>query len=209
MDRHRCRLNRLRSLRRTAGRAAFTLLEVLLVVAAIGILSALLIPSTQPNLYEQLDSTAHIVATELAYGRSLAVSNNGPYRFTWDLPNNRFFLQYAGTNSALQTLPTTAFRAPGDPADRHIIDLNDLPHIGPTVQIAAVASGGNSITPITTLDFGPLGGTVSAAPTTIWLSAGSGEGARYISLAVNPVTGLVSIGPFSVAGPPSAAMASN
>jgi prepilin-type N-terminal cleavage/methylation domain-containing protein len=195
--------------RRHHVRTGFTLLELLLVVAVIGILSVLVIPSAQPNLYEQLDSTAHIVASELSYGRSLAVGNNGLYRFTWDVPNNRFFLQYNGTNSGLQTLPITAFSAPGDPPTQHIVDFDDLPHIGPTVQLVAVASTSTTTVPVTTLDFGPLGGTVSPAPTTIWLSAGSGDGKRYISLTVNPVTGLVTVGPFSTTGPPAAAMRVN
>ena len=162
----------------------------------------LLIPSADPDLAGQLDSTAHIVATELAYGRSLAVSNNDQYRFTFDIPNNRFYLQYAGANPALATLPITAFSSPGDPPTQHITDFDLLPHLGPTVQLLAVASTGNTISPVSTVTFSPLGGTVSAVPTTIWLSAGGGQSTKYISVTVNPVTGLAVVGPLSTTGPP-------
>ena len=162
-------------------------------------------PSTQPSLYEQLDSTAHIVATELAYGRSLAVSNNDQYRFSWDLPNNRFYAAIRRHERRLfQTLPNHRLQpAPGDPPNQHIVDLDELPHIGPTVQLAAVVSSGSTTAPVTTLAFSPLGGTVSAVPATIWLSAGSGDSTRYITVTMKPVTGLATVGSIRTTGPPS------
>ena len=69
---------------------AFTLLELLLVVAIVGILVGVLLPDMQPAVYDQLRSTAQIVATDLAYARSLAVANNDNYRITFDLNNNQY-----------------------------------------------------------------------------------------------------------------------
>ena len=180
-------------------RTAFTLLELILVVAVVAILSVLVFPDSGAGLYEQLQSTAEIVSSDLAYGRSLAVAANDKYQFTWDTVNNQYILRYSGTNSALTTMPDSPFRLPTDPPTQHIMALGDLPHIGPPVQLLTVAAGGT--TRVTTLEFGPLGGTTSSSPTTVWLSVGGSSHVLYVTVQVNPVTGLATIGPLSTTGP--------
>lgn len=181
--------------------AGFSLLELLLVLAIVGILVAIVLPSSQPAVHDQLRSTSRIVATDLAYARSLALANNSSYRVTFDLDNNRYVLKHSGSNSALNTLPKTPFSASGDTADQHIVDLDDLPHAGPTVWLAAVATTGASVQSVSDLEFGPLGQTTRADPTTIWLMAGSGDSTKYMTLTVNPVTGITDFGAFSNTGP--------
>lgn len=183
--------------------AGFTLLELLLVVTIIGILVAIVMPSTQPAVYDQLRSTAQIAATDLAYARSLAVANNSNYRITYDLEANRYVLKHSGTNSALNRLPNSPFSSLGDPADQHIVDLDELPHAGPTVRLAAVAATGAAAQSVSNVEFGPLGQTIRTDPTTIWLMAGSGSERRYMTLVVNPATGLTEIGGYSNVGPPT------
>jgi type IV pilus assembly protein PilE len=185
--------------RRSAG---FSLLELLLVVAIVGILAALVLPSSQPSLHEQLQAAARLVATDLAYGRSLAISNNSTYRFTFDIPQNRYTMQHSGSNHSFDTLPYSPFRSPGDPPTQHILDFDDLPHAGPPAALLVVASSGASLARITSLEFGPLGSTTASTTTVLWLSAGSGADARYITISVNPVTGLADVGPFTTDGPP-------
>jgi prepilin-type N-terminal cleavage/methylation domain-containing protein len=181
--------------------AAFTLLELLLVIAVIGILAALVLPSSQPSVHEQLQAAVRIVAADLGYARSLAVANNSKYRFTFDLPNNRYILEHSGTNHSLDVLPAGPFRDPDDPSTQHIVDLDDFPHIGPTVRlVAAVTSGSNQ--PVSTLEFGPLGSTTATGTTILWFLAGSGDGQRYMTIEVNPVTGLADVGAFTKDGPP-------
>ena len=183
--------------------AGFTLLELLLVVAIVGILVAIVLPSTQSTVYDQLRSTAQIVATDLAYARSLAVANNSNYRIAYDLNENRYVLTHSGANASLDPLPKTPFSSPGDPSDQHIVDLDDLPHTGPTVRLAAVAASGATMQSVDDVEFGPLGQTTRADPTTIWLTSGGGDGKKYMTLVVNPVTGLSQIGGYSSVGAPT------
>jgi prepilin-type N-terminal cleavage/methylation domain-containing protein len=183
--------------------AGLSLLEMLLVVAIMGILAAIVLPSAQPAIYDQLRSTAEIVATDLAYARSLAVANNDNYRITFDLSANRYVMQHSGTNPALNTLPRSPFSSLNDPPDQHIVDLDTLPHVGPTVRLAGVATTGTATQSVSTVEFASLGQTTCADPTTLWLIAGSGSDKKYITLIVNPVTGLTQTGACSAAGPPS------
>jgi len=189
----------LRHRRQSAG---FTLLELLIVVAVMGILAGLVIPRSDPSLHEQLRSAAQIMAADLAYGRSLAVTNNSEYRFTFDTENNRYILEHSGDDPALDTLPESPFRSPDDPPDRQIVNLEELPHLGPTVQIVAAAAKQTSWEPVDDVEFGELGGTSRTQETVVWLAAGAGAARRYIRLHVNPVTGLTTVGAYSGDGPP-------
>ncbi len=174
-----------------------------MVMAIIGVMVGILLPSMQPSVFDQLRSTAQVVAADLAYARSLAVANNSNYQITFKLNQNRYELTHTGSNSALDTLPKTSFSSSDDTATKHIVNLEDLPHAGPTVHLAAVATTGTIPQTANHVEFGPLGQTVSADPTTIWLSAGSGLDRRFIRVVVNPVTGMAIVGPFTSSSPPS------
>ena len=167
-------------------------------VAVMGILAGLVLPRSDPSLHEQLRAAAQIMAGDLAYGRSLAVTHNSEYRFTFDTEGNRYILEHSGTGATLDTLPDSPFRSPDDPPNQQIVALEELPHVGPTVRIVEVAA------PVSVgdVEFGPLGGTSRSEETVIWLAAGAGAGTRYLRLHVNPVTGLTTVGTFSAAGPP-------
>ncbi len=183
-----------------------TLLELLLVVAIVAILAAVALPGAQSAVHEQLRSTAQIVATDLAYARSLAVSNNSNYRVVFNFTENRLVLEHSGSSVSLTTLPRSPFSSPDDPTDRHIVDLDELPHVGPTVRLAAAASG-STFEKASDVEFGPLGQTTRSDATILWLAAGSGDGTKYITLQINPATGLVAVGDYTAAAPPAEVMA--
>ncbi len=174
----------------------FSLIEVLIVLALMGILAGVILPSSNPTIHDQLRSAARILATDLAYARSLAVTHGSQYEIAFEPDENRYVLRHSGTNASLDTLPDTPFRDPDDRPDEHTVNLADLPHIGAGVRIEGVVGSTDR-----TVEFGPLGQCTSSVPATIWLAAGEGTARRFITVSVNPVTGLGSIGSFGSAGP--------
>jgi prepilin-type N-terminal cleavage/methylation domain-containing protein len=189
-----------------SARAGFSLIELLMVIVVMGILAGVVLPKANSNLYDQLRSAAQILRTDLAYARSLAVANNSTYKITFDRTENRYVLEHTGSRAALDTLPDSPFRDPGDPPDEHIVDLDELPRLGAGVRIVTSASSGETAAWVPDVEFGPLGGTTRTSPTGIWLAAGSGSEECYVSLTVDPVTGLTELQYCASAGPPAAAM---
>ena len=184
--------------------AGFSLLELLIVIVIMGILAGMVLPNSNPSLYDQLRSTAYVLRTDLAYGRSLAVTNNSRYEFTFDKNNNQYVLEHSGSNAALDKLPDSPLRLPDDPPDEHVVKLDELPQMGVATRIAAVGSLNGTYILVDDLEFGPLGETIRSSPTTIWLAAGSGPDARYLPVTVDPVTGLAEVGDFTAEAPPEA-----
>lgn len=187
-----------RQAHRTAG---FTLIELLMVVVLIAILAGLALPDANPSIHEQLNSTARIIAADVAYVQSLAVTNNSTYRLRLDAANNRCIIEHSGANAALDDLPSSPTRSPSDPAHQHIVDLDELPIMGTRVRLYAAQTSGGSPTAVTELEFGSFGETTRAEETVIWLTSGYDTAQRYIALRVNPVTGIVTIDSFQDAPP--------
>jgi prepilin-type N-terminal cleavage/methylation domain-containing protein len=174
-------------------RPGFTLIELLIVFAVVAILVAAMIPDMRGGAYDQLESAARVVAADMAYARSLAVTYNSTYRVTFDLSNQRYILEHSGTNIALNTLPNTAFRNTSDPSNQHIVRLADLPGLGAPTALTRAVRVGSSVQSATNVEFGSLGGTTQSEYTVILLTAGNGADRRRIYLAINPITGLTTI----------------
>jgi prepilin-type N-terminal cleavage/methylation domain-containing protein len=175
-------------------RGAFTLIELLLTIAVLGIIAAAIIPSLSADIPARLTSAAQIVSSDLEYARALAVSNNSKYLLTFDTNENFYYLRHSGTNAVLNTLPESPFRHPFDTADTQTTDLTQLPLPAPGVELVAVVrlqSGGQLTTDI---EFTPQGATTSIYPTELWLACSRGSTRRFISISVNPLTGLAQIG---------------
>jgi len=183
--------------------AGFSLIELLIVIAVLGILAGLVLPRSNPSLYDQLRGAAQVLRTDLAYARSLAVTNSSSYRITFDATGNRYVLEHSGSKTALDPLPDSPFRDPDDPVTRHVVELDRLPHVGLGVRIVTAASSGAATERVTDVEFGPLGQTTRSSPTVVWLAAGHGSDTRYLSLTINPVTGLTDAEYRAAEGPPA------
>jgi prepilin-type N-terminal cleavage/methylation domain-containing protein len=178
-----------------------SLIELLIVIAVVGILAGMLLPRSDPSMQDKLRGVAQIVRTDLAYGRSLAVANNSTYEITFDTDENRYVLQHSGDREALDILPDSPFRNPDDPAEQHIVDLDELPRIGTPVRILTSASCGEVAAWVPGVEFGPLGETTQTSPTVVWLAIGNNSEARYMSLEVDPITGLTDVTYHGADGP--------
>lgn len=181
--------------------AGFSLVELLIVISIIGIIAGLIIPGTNPSLRDQLQSTAQLIANDIAYARGLAVANGSSYRITFDTTNNQYVLKHSGTNSALNTLPPSPFHLRSDAATQQTIRLADLPRVNQQARIFAVYAQGASPSAVTDLEFGPLGETTRTQPTIVWLTVGAGADQRWISIRVNPVTGLTWVENYQATNP--------
>lgn len=187
--------------RRPRYRSAFSLLELLIVVMLLSIMAAVIVPSAAPSVAAELTSVAEVVASDLTYGRSLAVLNNDTYQFLFDVADNQYTLEYSGSNSALATLPPNPFHASQDSATQFVVRLAKLPHVGPVVSLYDVQELTPSPVEATSVQFGPIGSTTQTPETVIWLTAGTGSGQRYLSVTINPATGLSSVGSIQAAAP--------
>ena len=141
---------------------------------------------------------------ELTYARNLAVTNDTKYLVSFDKTANRMIVQHSGTNAALNNLPSTPFRSPSDLATQQITDFDDLPSVSQIVAfVVAQKKSATTITAVSDVEFGPLGETTQTETTVVWLGCGSSSGRRYISITIDPVTGLASIGDTTATAPVS------
>ncbi len=174
----------------------FSLIELMTVIALMAIIAAAVISSSAPSYHDQLHTAAQIVAAELNYTRSLAETNGSKYKTTFDTAGNRLIMQHSGANNLLDTLPNSVFRNKKDPSDQHILDLDELDAIN-NVTLYKVATLKESAIAASEIEFGPLGETTVRYPTLIWLAAGPADNRLYLLLAVNPVTGITTIGEYA------------
>jgi len=205
----------------------FTLIELLLVIAIMAILAGVVLPSSSPTIHDQLLAAARVLSGDLAYARSLAVSNCSSYKVTFDASKNQYLLEHDDASKPqLDDLPKALFDSPHDTATQHVVDLNELLGSGAAVRIEAVAGLADYRDPledhlqdldayllqvsanlrradhVVFRELGNTGQDAYAGYTLVWLSAGAGTDKRYVVLYVNPVTGMTTIGPYTASGPP-------
>lgn len=189
----------IRRVQRTTARRGFSLPELLITVLVMAILAGAMIPYFRSADPERLTGIAETCLAEFDYARNLAVTNNSKYRLTFSVSGNKFYLEHSGTNSALASLPPSPYDLPTDPPTRHTTDIAKSPIAG--VKLFAVVTRGSSVANTTTLEFNPLGNTTAADKTEIWFVVNQGANARYISVTINPVTGLTDLGAFTARAP--------
>ncbi len=183
---------------RKSTRSAVTLIEILLVVAIMAILAGLVIPNANPSIVEQLRSAAGILAADLAYARSQAVTYGSEFRVTFSTSDGQYEIEHVGTNTSLDDILENPFADDSTPAGQYVVVLSELPSLGPQIRLATVCTidaDGTPQQPISDVTFGPLGETARSLDTRIWLAAGSGTGARTVTVHINAVTGLATVEP--------------
>ncbi|REJ66643.1 MAG: hypothetical protein DWQ31_14390 [Planctomycetota bacterium] len=174
--------------------AGYTIIEVMIAVVFLSLAAAMLLPQFSPAIDRQLMTSARVVAADIDYARNLAISNNSRYQLAVDANGGLLTLTHTGTNSALDTLPKDPFRAASDASDERVTRLATLPGISLTASFVAMYADSVNQTPVTTVEFGPLGETSRSAETFLTLTAGDGDARRFVTLTINPVTGLVDFG---------------
>jgi hypothetical protein len=91
-------------------------------------------------------------------------------------------------------LPPSPFHRSVAGQTSQTVKLADLPQMGPPVRLVGAFTGGGSPAAVVDLEFGPLGESTrseeTVKETVIWLAAGRGAARRYLSIRVNPITGL-------------------
>jgi type II secretory pathway pseudopilin PulG len=184
------------------------------VIAIVAILAGAVVTQTRPNIGEGLRTTARVVAADMDRARELAVAGSSSYRITFDIASSSYRLTHTGADSRLDTLPPSPFGDSTDPPTQWTQKLSDLPRFGPQVTLHAVVRRNAAYQSVGSMEyglseemtqsyveFGPLGETTQSEPTVIWLASGSGDARRYISIAINPVTGVSSVGNLQATSP--------
>lgn len=181
-------------------RFGFSLIEMLLVVAIVGIMAAMISPYANSSAADRLVDAGYVVAADLQYARQLAVSNSSKYKLTFAANASIYSLTHSGTNTSLNTLPSPAFRASSDTATSKNTDFIEMPGLE-SVRIYNVYQRATAArTATTAVEFDSLGATTSTLTTEVWLVANTGSEQRYLSISVHPATGLADVG--TVTGTP-------
>ncbi len=168
----------------------FSLLELLIVMALIGLMAGLLLPATNPNVHSRLYAAATVLGRDVDYARNLAITGADGYKIAFSLADNSWTLTHSGTNRALDALPITPLHRASDPSNQQAVALATLPNVGGTVKLFAVWSLTNPPQPVSDLEFLALGETARTQSTLVWLTAGAGAETRYLAVRINPITGL-------------------
>lgn len=164
--------------RTTRSRVGFTLIELLIVIVILGISAAIAVPMISSGASMQIRAAAGMVAADLEYAKSMAISRGQMYAVVFDVDNERYTVQEP--NGTPMTHPVT--RKP------YIVDFSSDSRLD-RVEIDIASFDGTD-----TVKFNYLGSPFKGDNTdmndgTITLQAG--DFTRTIS--VEAVTGFISV----------------
>jgi prepilin-type N-terminal cleavage/methylation domain-containing protein len=150
--------------------AAFTLIEIMIVVVIIGIAAAMAVPMISSGASFQIRSAANLVVADLEYAKSMAISRGQSYKVVFDAANESYQILKVSDDSVVR------------PPDRNC-DTMSFPNEN---RIHDVVIDSTSFTAgAVTFDY--LGSPDAGG--TVVLKAG--EIARTIT--IEPVTGFISV----------------
>ena len=178
---------------------AFTLIELLMVIAIISVGIGMVVSEFGANEATTADQAIRIVAAQLDYVREMAVANNTKYTVTFDKAKNRLSLAHTGSDPNLDDLPDSGFWEHVGLTKTQSFDFADLPVSWPVVLKGAVKSSNNTVE-VTSVEFGPTGGTSASDDVDLWISIGSSP-ATYASTTILAGTGLIEINDLDTSAP--------
>ncbi len=174
-----------------AGRSAFTLIELAVVVVLLAIVASILIQRTDTSVAERLEAAGAVVASDLAYVRGLAVAHGATYEITWNSARDTYQVdRIAGTGMRV-AVPPPVFLSSPDP-NRFIEELGALPS-GPC-ELVGVETVTAPRQTLSSLQFGPTGVVDPPQAIRIWLAAGQGSSRLYLPVTISHPTGVASVG---------------
>lgn len=186
--------------RRCRSRAAFTLVEVIIVLGVLAILASLIIPAMHTAGAQSLQSAARKLAADLRLARSLAVQTGSDWSVEFDLATN----SYEVTHTGVESVPTlrNPLAAAGQEEGPYEVSFNGVSAGGNLVQqivLIGVALE-QSRAPVTDVTFHSGGGTgpSRAEDTLIWIGDRSETGARYVRIRISWITGQVWVDPLEL-----------
>jgi hypothetical protein len=141
------------------------------------------------------------VLADAERARNLSVANNSKYKLTFLEDGSGYDLRHSGSNTALNTLPSWPYKQPTDSSDKQTTLLKKLPGLGDVVLSGVVQVASSGRTKVSDLEFTSAGATSRTESTEIWLAAGSGASRRYLTVTINPTTGLAEIGEVAGSAP--------
>jgi len=164
---------------RRSTRAAFTLVEILIVVLILAIAAAIVVPNIGSANDSQATSAAAVLRSDLEVARSLAMTTQQPYSvvFSPDRLSYKVVANYAGVAYAA----AVAVDHPVIKGKKYEVRLNAL-NGAPGVSVTSVAFGGQTFVTFQSLGDPVAGGSVV-------LRAGN----CVVTVSVEGLTGIVSV----------------
>ncbi|MCE9590972.1 MAG: GspH/FimT family pseudopilin [Planctomycetes bacterium] len=160
-------------------RRGFTLIEVLIVVAIIGIAGAVIVPQMLKAGTLQIQAAGRMIISDLLIAQNEAVAKQAPRRVVFDVNANRYSIT-DGNGNAIPAL----WRTGGDNSANYAVDLTQ------DGRFNGVRLSKASFNNTASIQFDALGGPDNGG--TVELTSGN----THYRITVAPFTGRVTIVPF-------------
>ena len=144
----------------------FTLIEILVVIAIIGVAGAVVVPSMLSTGNMGVQAAARMVIADIIFAQNDAIADQGERRVVFDVANNRYWLSDDDSfDMTTIPAPTTAMNVAWkgeNIAGNYIFDFDtDSRFQGVAIQNAGFPAGGGGVPGTPTLEFDSLGGPTS------------------------------------------------
>lgn len=157
---------------------AFTLIEVILVVVILAIAAMMALPFAASGATMQLRAAANIIAADIEYAKSMAISRGRPYQVAFDEDNEKYQIQIQEPNGVASLIEHPIKKGGAD----YIVDFSSDSRFQ-RIDIVSADFGGNAY-----VEFDYLG-SPSSNGGAVTISAG--DGTMIVNVA--PVTGYITI----------------